>query len=167
MNRKRLLIALLIVLSLAIWSHNAYRIIVGVGQCDDESIEGIVDFLPTSGDSLNPLSTENKPYVYQAKYRDPFRDWLRNYANPSKSKAKGKGSDSKTKKAIVKIPSLRFCGVVQDGSGVLAIVEDPNGNVVFIRERDKIADVEIRRIARDALECQFKDQWFRLTLDES
>jgi Tfp pilus assembly protein PilP len=166
MEKKRIVISSLIVLALLVWSHNVYRIITGVRQDDDE----IAQEMEQSGwelpDSVVTSSKTIDPYVYQAKTRDPFKNWLQ-IRKPRQDRvalARGKPPVKQKKKVEIPPPALRFCGVLRDSSGFLAIIENPGGEVFFVRAKDEVAGVTILGIAQDRLDCRFRKRDFQLQL---
>lgn len=165
MKRKNIIVPLLITASLFIWSRNIYLVFVGVTQKDEEP-----DNLPIQEnwdfpEILSPFPAQNQVFVYQAEYRDPFQHWL---TQPIKKKK----TPPPMKKPVIKKnekpephpPKLRFTGVLQDSSGILAIIEGPSGSIYFVREKDVVEGVSVLRVEADSIYCQFDDKKFRLGL---
>jgi hypothetical protein len=61
-------------------------------------------------------------------------------------------------------PRLRFCGVVLDSSGSLAIVEGPDGRTNLVREGETVDGVVILSVQKKILEYRFGREKFRLEL---
>ena len=165
MNKKRILISFLVIAALIVWSHNIYRLFVGV-QSDEEVVDEVVQINDESPDTLLTGKEGTQHYVYQAQSRDPFKHWLllgegRKKGSPSPKK----NPQMETKKPEVEAPRLRFCGVMEDSTGMLAIVEGSQGEVYFAKEEDVIEGVLVMNITREYMDCRFQDKTFQLSLN--
>lgn len=162
MNRKNILIPLLIVLSLLVWGRNFYLILFGVVQGDDEiegyGIESIQDIPETVSDFSNHAAT----FVYQGKHRDPFRHWLT--VTKPKPKPVVKTINPKVEKMKPQPPSLRFSGLLEDSTGKLAVVEGSAGDIYFAHEKDSVEGVQILKLLEQELQCCFEGEEFTLPL---
>lgn len=161
--KKNLLVWLLILIVIIIWANNIYKIVLGVKQADDdfqqESAFKTAQFDTTS----NTLMNEDK-FVYQAKYRDPFQNWFK--PNRSKDRKKPKKQIKKLQpKQEPQPPALRFSGILQDQSGILAIIESPSGSVYFARENDELEGVTLLKIGKDRIYCKFGKKRFEIILE--
>jgi Tfp pilus assembly protein PilP len=159
MNRKNAAVPILIVLAVLVWGNALYRLFVPSNDGDEVEV---TKRTPAAA-SVDTTAAGKMEFVYTNAYRDPFRDRLR--AEP----ADESGSVSKRKQKIPEpvkiIPKLRFTGVIRDGKGILALVEDPGGNVHFVRENDTVLDVRITSIRKDTLVCTFDKRRFTLGLE--
>jgi hypothetical protein len=59
---------------------------------------------------------------------------------------------------------LRLSGIVRDASGVLAIVEDPQGEIYFAKANELIAGVKLVRIDSAQVICEFGKRQYALEL---
>ncbi|MGH7601805.1 MAG: hypothetical protein ACREOI_36040, partial [bacterium] len=76
MKKKNVLAAILVLLALAVWSHNVYQIVIGVTRADQEMDSPTRD--ESAGLHDTPASKpEPRPaFVYSGAHRDPFVHWL-------------------------------------------------------------------------------------------
>ena len=160
MKKKNIILLLLIIVSLAVWSRNIYLIIVGISQSDKPLDEQPIPYRWDFPDTLVTSEPERTSFIYQAKYRDPFQHWL---TSPN---------TSAPEKSIIEIkeqpkpipPQLRFSGVVSDSSGILAIIEDLNGQTYIAHIGDTVEGVIIFKIENHQMEYQFDGEKFVLQL---
>ena len=165
MNKKRILISSLVIVALLVWSHNIYRLFVGV-QSDEEVVDEVIQVDSGSLDSVSTESEDTKHYVYQAKCRDPFQHWLLLGNNRKDGGSSKKQIPKKERKQPeVEVPYLRFCGVMEDSLGVLAIVEGSGGEVYFAKKKDIVEGVMVMNITREHMDCRFKEKTFQLLLN--
>ena len=160
MKRKTAVIPALIVLSLLIWGHNAFRIFLGIAQNDAESGDGgsVVESINTGADT----SGAQKPrFVYSEKIRDPFQPAFWPEQPGSKLPVRKTTPRPEPKPSL---PALRFCGVVRDPAGSLALVEGPDGETRLLRETESIAEVRVTAIEPGRIECEFNKEkmWLEL-----
>lgn len=158
MKKKNALIILLIASALAIWSNNIYRIIRGLQQTDDSELPLAMTSRP-AGDEASLLPT-HAAFVYEAKYRDPFENWLEERSQKTKQPVVA----PRVEKVVPIPPALRFTGIVRDQADVLAIIEAPDGQVFFAQPQDTIAGVKLVRIDSSSVTCEFAKQRFRIEL---
>ncbi|MFO7889353.1 MAG: hypothetical protein R6V04_03335 [bacterium] len=162
MTNKKVVIPLLLVLSVAIWSHNIYRVIKSVFNADDETM--VEDAFEKASEVEYTLKLNDKPrekFVYQAEFRDPFQDWLH-----LKKQKKSQPEALKVEVPVppVRLPPLRFTGLLQDSSGNLAVIEDPQGQIHFVDVNDSASGVIITSITEQIIKCTYKEKEFTLKL---
>lgn len=153
MKKKNLYVILLLMLALVIWSHNAYQIFVGVTQSDRES-----EILATheQWELSDSMQAQPKAFVYTGSFRDPFENWLKPAPRMPRPRS------VKIEKPAA--PRLRLSGIVRDGAGVLAMIEDPNGDIHFLKPREMVAGVKIVTIDSGSVTCAFDKEKFQLFL---
>jgi Tfp pilus assembly protein PilP len=157
MKRKYLFRIILAVIALAVWGNNLVQIFTEIKEEDkDSSIQSFSAKQDTSSQS----TLLNSDFTYTGKYRDPFQQA---FTNPEDSKVK---ASIPKKKELPKpvIPTLRYTGLIKDQQGRMAVIEKPNGEVVFAMESDEVDGVKIQKILGDSLQCRFgREQfWIRL-----
>jgi hypothetical protein len=161
MKKKNLVIFLLLLLALAIWSHNLYRIFVGVTQADQE-IYQTARPEAEAADLFSQANAQSKVFFYQAGARDPFAHWLHEEKKPVL--ALPKPQIAKVEKPEPAPPALRFSGIVGDTAGVLAVIESPSGEIHFAKEGEIIAGVRLVTIGSQEVECEFEGKKYQLVL---
>ncbi len=159
MKKKNVLVAILILLALAVWSHNIYQIVIGVTRADQEMDSPKGDEKVALHDTFASQSEPRPAFVYSGAHRDPFVHWLQ----PEK-KVKPVMPRVKPTQIEPAPPRLRLSGIVRDTNGVLAIIEDPQGDTHFARADDVITGVKLVRIDSSSVICQFEKRQFQLTL---
>ncbi len=159
MKKKNLLIFLLIAAALAVWSNNIYRIIIGLQQAAE--VETLITPVAKSS-SDDAANARNQPevFVYQAKLRDPFENWLEQQPKEVTPRVVA----PRVEKIEPPPPALRFSGIVRDREDVLAIIETPDGQVFFAQPQDTIAGVRLVRIDSSSVTCEFAQKKFELQL---
>jgi len=160
MKKRNIYVILLLMLALVIWSHNAYQIFIGVTQSDQE-----LETLTTTNqwersDSLAPARVQQKAFVYAATFRDPFENWLK--PEPQATPRVARPQSVQVEKP--QPPRLRLSGIVRDGAGVLAIIEGPDGEIHFLKQRESLAGVKIVRIDSGSVSCEFDQKKIHLVL---
>ncbi len=159
-KKKSIIPWLLGITALIIWGHNGYKIFSDIFKSDEvKTFVEVPDWKPQIITSGTKMPSEF--FVYQADYRNPFKNWLRSL--PLKKVLKSSKS-KKVKSLSPKRPFLRLTGILKDTSGLLALIEDPNGDVFFIRKGDKITGVKIIGIDSKSVSCCFEKQEYRLVL---
>ncbi len=162
MTNKKVVIPLLLVLSVVIWSHNIYRVIKSVFNAEDEII--MEQAFEKESETEYELKRNDKPrekFVYQSDFRDPFKDWLH-----LKKKKEPHPEALKIEIPVppVRLPRLRFTGLLQDSSGNLAVIEDPRGQIHFVDVNDSVSGVIITNITEQIINCKYKGKDFILEL---
>jgi hypothetical protein len=160
MKKKNVLIILLVLSAVAIWSNNAYRIFIGLQQAGDD---GDLPAASDGRDSQNERSdfqSRAAAFVYQAKHRDPFENWLEHKPNEVKQPVVAR----RVEKIEPLPPTLRLSGIVRDHADVLAIIETPEGQVFFAHPQDTIAGVKLVRIDSSSVTCEFAKRKFQIEL---
>jgi Tfp pilus assembly protein PilP len=166
MKRKNIIVPVLIIVSLIVWSRNIYLIIVGLTQNDEEVIEQNIEPVWEFPDSLSSFSDTKEVFIYSAKFRDPFKHWL---YQPKKKKSVvpvKRIKPEKIEKQAPKPPKLRFSGVLEDETGILAIIEGPDGTIYFAKGNDIIEGVHILKVKKDSIQYEFGKQKFWLELKQ-
>jgi hypothetical protein len=162
MKKKNVFIALLVVLALAIWSHNLYRIFIGVTRSDQEMDEFAGRTREALPDTILFSENQQPAFVYSGAHRDPFAHWL---VQPEKKiKPVPAASPAKIVRPEPAPPRLRLSGIVRDAAGVLAIVEDPQGEIHFAKPEDVVAGVKLVRIDSARVICEFDKRQYALEL---
>lgn len=159
MKKKNILVAILILLALAVWSHNIYQIVIGVTQADQEMDSPTKYESASLHDTLGAKPEPRPAFVYYGAHRDPFAHWLQ-----SEKKAKPFPAVLAAKTAPIEPPQLRLSGIVRDAEGVLAIIEDPQGDTHFARAEDVVTGVKLVRIDSNRVVCEFGKRKFELQL---
>jgi|GEM_PF-2038400 len=159
MNRKKLIVLSLIVSSLLIWSHNLYRIFLGIKQSNEEIVEGSPLPRSESQKTVRIPTGEDRHFVYSGMSRDPFKHWLQ---QPKKTAPPPDIHRSKEQEA--KLLLFRFSGVMRDSAGILAVIEGPGDAIYFAREKDTIEGISVLGITDSHVECQFQNTKFQLPL---
>lgn len=158
MKKKNVLIILLVA-AFAVWSNNIYRIITGLQQVEDT--ETLITPVATSSRETTANSkAQPEVFAYQAKFRNPFENWLEHKSNEVKQPVVARGVE----KVEAIPPALRFSGIVRDHANVLAIIETPDGQVFFAQPHDTIAGVKLVRIDSSSITCQFAKRVFQIEL---
>jgi hypothetical protein len=161
MKKKNVLVAILVLLALAVWSHNIHQIVIGVTRADQEMDSPTGDESVSLHDTLAPQPEPRPAFVYSGAYRDPFAHWLQ-----LEKKTKPVPIVPAVKPAPIEPapPRLRLSGIVRDANGVLAIIEDPQGETHFARAEDVITGVKLVRIDSSMVVCEFGKRKFELQL---
>lgn len=162
MTTKKAVVPLLLILSIVIWSHNIYRVINSVFTSEDES--RMEEGLREESDTDYLLKLNEKPrehFVYQANFRDPFKDWLH-----QKKEREPEKQALKVDIPIqpVRLPQIRFTGLLKDSAGHLAVIEDHLGKIHFIDVQDSVAGVVVTKISEEEIDCIYKEKKFKLKL---
>jgi hypothetical protein len=158
MKKKSILVVILILLALAVWSHNIYQIVIGVTRADQEAGSPMGDENVALHDTL--VSKPRPAFVYSSAPRDPFLHWLQ-----LEKKIKPAPLMPMVKAAPAEPPPrLRLSGIVRDANGVLAIIEDPQGDMHFARTDDVITGVRLVHIDSSRVVCEFGQRKFELQL---
>ena len=82
MKRKNALVFLLLILALAIWGHNVYRVVLSLQQADEEQIGLSSDANWPQADAALPQPNQTEKFVYRAVGRDPFAHRLFEHKEP-------------------------------------------------------------------------------------
>ena len=162
MTRKNILIPLLIVLSLIVWGRNIYLILFGVIQGNDETGDYAVESVQNISEPLAEGLNGKAAFVYQGTHRDPFRHWL--IESRPKPKPVVEKVIPKVEKPKPQPPQLRFSGLLEDSTGILAIVEGAGGDIYFAHEKDSIEGVQIQQVSGQELQCRFEGEEYTLPL---
>jgi hypothetical protein len=160
MRRKNIIVPVLILLSLAVWGNNAYRIFIGLTKSDGGPSGDIrSNAADTSGVPVAMAKPESL-FVYRNDVRDPFEPaFLRRSPDAAPVRKPSRKAEPQRKP-----PGLRYCGVVTDGEGPLAIIDGPDGESVLVRENGMVAGVSVLFIRKDRIECAFGKKKFVLEL---
>jgi hypothetical protein len=163
MKKKNVLIAILILLALAVWSHNIYQLVIGVTRADQEMDSPPGDENVALHNTLEAKPEPRPAFVYSGAHSDPFVHWLQ-----LEKKTKPVPIMPAVKAAPIEPapPRLRLSGIVRDADGVLAIIEDPQGDTHFARAEDVITGVKLVRIDSSRVVCEFGKRKFELQLSE-
>jgi hypothetical protein len=161
MKKKNVLVAILVLLALAVWSHNIYQIVIGVTRADQEMDAPTRDESAGLHDTLVAKPAPRPAFVYSGAHRDPFAHWLQ-----LEKKTKPIPIMPAAKPAPIEPapPRLRLSGIVRDADGVLAIIEDPQGDTHFARAEDVITGIKLVRIDSSRVFCEFGKLKFELQL---
>ena len=160
--KKNLLVWLLVLIVIIIWSNNIYKIVLGVKQADN-GLPQVSLSKANQLDNTSSLLRHEDKFVYQAKYRDPFQNWFN--SNRSKNRTKPKKQIRKLEpKQEPRPPDLLFSGILQDKSDILAIIENPSGDVYFVAENDVVEGVTMLKISKDKIYCMFGKHKFEIML---
>jgi Tfp pilus assembly protein PilP len=159
MNRKNAAVPILIVLAVLVWGNALYRLFAPSSDGDETAGTERPSVIALN----DTTAVEGRGFVYTGAYRDPFRDRLR--AEPADENASAPKRERKIPEPEKIFPKLRFSGVIRDGGGILALVEDPEGNVRFVGENDTVSGVRIASIRKDTLVCIFGKKRFLLGLE--
>ncbi|MCI0616377.1 hypothetical protein L0244_25630 [bacterium] len=159
MKKKNVLIAILVLLALTIWSHNIYQIVIGVTRADQEMGSPTGDGKVALHDTL--VSKPRPAFAYSGAHRDPFAHWLQ-----LEKKIKPVPIMPVVKAVPIEPapPRLRLSGIVRDANGVLAIIEDPQGETHFARAEDVVTGVKLVRIDSSRVIFEFGKRKFELQL---
>lgn len=150
---------LLIIAALLVWFHNGYKFFIGVQKSDEVTI---TKAKPGDDFVLQDSATVEKRWIYEASFRDPFKNWLVK-SRPKKPSAKPKKVSRKIKKSAPKPPRVRLNGIIKDGKGTLCIIEN-QGETKFVRTGDKVFDVKIVAIDSNVVSYEFNGNQFVLNL---
>ncbi len=161
MKKKNVLVAILILLALAVWSHNIYQIVIGVTRADREMDSPTGDENARLHDTLVAKPAPLPAFVYSGAHRDPFAHWLHLEKKKKTVPIMPKVKPAQNEPAP---PRLRLSGIVRDANGVLAIIEDPQGDTHFARPEDVITGVKLVRIDSSRVVCEFGKRKFELQL---
>jgi hypothetical protein len=161
MKKKNILVAVLILLALAVWSHNIYQIVIGVTRADQEMDAPTGNEGAGLHDTLAAKPEPRPAFAYSGAHRDPFAHWLQ---LEKKTKPVPMMPAVKPAPIAPAMPRLRLSGIVRDADGVLAIIEDLQGETHFARAEDVITGVKLVRIDSSSVICQFEKLQFQLTL---
>ena len=153
---KTTLRVLLIMVALSVWFHNGYKFFIGVQKSDEVTVEkSRLDDELAEPDSAR-LETG---WTYDASLRDPFQNWLLKPKPVQPSKAVHRTKPQPAPKP----PQLRLQGIIQDGNGILAILEN-NSETRFVRAGDNVFDIKIVAIDSTVLSYEFNKAQFVLNL---
>lgn len=150
---------LLIIVALLVWFHNGYKFFIGVQKSDEVTI---TKAKPGDDFVLQDSATVEKRWVYEASFRDPFKNWLVK-SKPTKHSAKRKKPNKKIKQPVPKPPRVRLQGIIKDDKGTLCIIEN-QGEIRFVRTGDKVFDVKIVAIDSNVVAYEFNGNQFVLNL---
>ena len=158
-NKKSILPYILGTLAIIIWGYNGYQVFSGIFSADDNTVIEIPDWKPQiiAADS----QFVKQAFIYEAKYRDPFKDWLRT-STKSKKKIIKKPKAKSTPLPI--LPKLRLTGILQDSSGPLAMIETLDKKMYFIHINEEINGVKIIMIDEKGIKCRFGKVEYRVEL---
>jgi hypothetical protein len=162
MKRKSVIVPVLIIISLMVWGNNAYQIFIGLTRSNEDPDRTIESHLPKNLDDPNASSVHETVFTYRGDTRDPFQPgfWP---SNPT-SKNSIKRKPARQIVSAPASPNLRFCGVLTDSNGRLAIIEKADGESMLVREKETAFGVVVLSIQNDHLECRFEKQSYRLEL---
>ena len=159
---KNFLTGALIVFALVIWGHNGYKFVRGF----QSPYETPASVQPVSG--LNTMlfkdTQKETSWVYESKYRDPF---INQITGNKRARKKVDNKPKVAKNAVkqeVRLPKLRFAGIIKDFERPLAIIEDMHREVFFVDLGDSVAGVRIMSIDSNKVSCQYKTKKFTLML---
>jgi len=155
---------IVIVLSMAavgLWIYNGYQLLHSFLHNDKVEQENY------SRDTIdkemsNDTLSQQEVFIYRGSFRDPFRSSL--LKNRPHNISEKKRKDQIIAKEITP-PGILLKGILHDKSGALAIIESPEGKTVFLRESDRILDMQIIHIEHKKLVCDFHGKKFEITLD--
>jgi len=150
---------LLIIVALMVWFHNGYKFFIGVQKADE-----VITTKEKSGDDsvLQDSTAVETRWVYEASFRDPFKNWLAK-SMPKKPSVKRKKVGKKIKRSAPKPPKVRLNGIIKDGKGTLCIIEN-QGETKFVRTGDKVFGVKIVSIDSNVVAYEFNGDEFVLNL---
>lgn len=158
--KKRVMVGFLILVSAVVWTHNLYRIIFRIGREDTEADVVQEAWLDQRRHVLH-FGMEGR-FVYRSTYRDPFRHWL---GSPSKDRVKpGKKTVTRKPEKTNPKPKIRFCGIMRDAAGVLAIIESSSGELHFTQENAIVDSVRIVKIGAASIVCEYENSRYALPL---
>ena len=163
MKKRNIVNIVLVVVCLLVWGRSLYLIIADVFQGDRDNESNITPVRLEKPEPVTVSTIIRDTYEYQGKYRDPFKHWL---AVPKpKAPSLPKIAVQKTpKKPAPRPPSIRFSGVMQDSTGLMAVLESREGEVYFVHRGDTVEGVTIRNISRDSLSCLFGSLQYKIGL---
>lgn len=162
---KHLLTIALSIMAMFIWGYNSYKFFIGM-----QSSNSFNRFKPYK--KINDLRSKlisnhrKEKWIYEARYKDPFDHWLIQQKNSNKKVAYTQGLSSRVRGTNKPIPppKLRLAGIIRDRNGALAVIEDGQLNIFFVRKGDTIAGAKILAMDSSGIKYEFNQQRFTLKL---
>lgn len=162
MKRKNTIVFLLLLLALAIWGHNGYRMLKGLQLTSEDGVPENVDAGEAKSDTSHTKTAGRGAFVYRADLRDPFAHWVQE-RKPHAAMPTHQSLPARAQAPTP--PRLRLSGIIHDARGVLAVLESPEGEIHFAKSKDVIAGVEILAIASASVTCRFAKVRYEIPLE--
>ncbi len=156
---------MLVFLALSIWGHNVYKFFKGVKNADEISTPRPATAKFRSAEKN--IETKKEVWIYDSKFRDPFKNWLVT-KTPQKKSPRRKSVKTKkpnSRKSKPQAPKLRLTGIIKDRGGILAVIENMKQEIFFAEKGDSVGGVRIVSIDSSRIACEYKNQKFTLKIN--
>ncbi len=154
MTKKKFNLVLLFIIAIAVWGSNGYRMIKGITLGDSS---GAMPEVKTGQVQLNLLSDSLASWEYPKSGRDPF------FLTVQKTVAKSVSAPKRKKPEIIP-PRLLLTGIILDHNERVAVIETPDRNVHFLKEKAELDSLVIDKIAEKHIVVKYKRKTFEYSL---
>ena len=141
-SSKKVIHLILITIAMIIWFTVFYRIISPFKNSEESGINN----------NNNPLLKKKIETTYPSfpisKLNDPFST---PFNKKIKRNNKNKGKQLKKNKSEIVFPQLDLLGIIIDKRGKMAIIRFPDNSIYFVREKEKIKNIFIKKIEKKVL----------------